>query len=818
MDKKSKDAPSSQAYDATTITVLEGIAAVRKRPAMYIGDTGSRGLHHCVYEVVDNSIDEALAGYCTHIAVRINADGSVSVDDDGRGIPVDQHATEKKPAVEVVLTTLHAGGKFDHASYKVSGGLHGVGVSCVNALSEWLEVEVRRDGQVHHQRYERGAPVSGLETIGKTRGTGTKITFMPDEAIFPVREFSWDILATRLRELAFLNRGTEIRLASEEPPREETFLYEGGIREFVGHLNRGRNPLHPKVIYFEQERDGITAEIAMQYSDAFAESIYSFANNINTIEGGTHLSGFRSALTRTVNQYARGKGLLKDDTGGMSGEDIREGLTAVINVKLPDPQFEGQTKTKLGNGEVQGIIESVVNDQLGAYFEEHPGVARRIVDKAVVAARARQAARKARDLARRKGALEGGSLPGKLADCSERDPAECELFLVEGDSAGGSAKQGRDRRFQAILPLRGKVLNVEKARLDKILSNEEIRTLITAIGTGIGQDDFQIEKARYHKIVIMTDADVDGAHIRTLLLTFFYRQMPELVEKGYVYIAQPPLYRIKRKKTERYVDSDLELTRMLLNLGMEEMRLCNTEGECLRQGSSWKALLDVLIEIEHIADRLRRKGIMFEDFVTRRNEEGHFPQYRVSITHGQENTEFHYVYSERELRLLREQKEAELGIALEIVSGVSSNGSTAGPGGISWIEIFSAGPLAKQVNALEKLGFRPEHLVASDAPSFLLGEEKGDPQPVSSLLAVLDRVRELGRRGMTIQRYKGLGEMNPSQLWETTMSRENRRLLRVQLEDQYAADRMFGILMGDDVAPRRAFIEENALNVQNLDI
>ncbi|MFH0878888.1 MAG: DNA topoisomerase subunit B, partial [Lentisphaerota bacterium] len=517
--------------------------AVRKRPAMYIGDTGVRGLHHCVYEVVDNSIDEALAGYCTHIQVTMNADGSISVNDDGRGIPVDMHATEKKPAVEVVLTTLHAGGKFDHDSYKVSGGLHGVGVSCVNALSEWLEVEVRRDGNVYHQRFEYGRTASKLETIGKTKSAGTKVTFFLDRKIFEAIEYSWDILAARLRELAFLNKGIEINFKQESTLREELFLFKGGIIEFVEHLNKNKNPLHPKVIYFEKEASGIQVEIAMQYSDAYADNISSYANNINTIEGGTHLSGFRSALTRTVNQYGKANKLIKDDSEAMSGDDIREGLTAIISVKIPDPQFEGQTKTKLGNSEVQGLVETIVNEQLGIYFEEHPSVARRIVDKAVLAARAREAARKARDLTRRKGALDSGSLPGKLADCSERDPALCEIFIVEGDSAGGSAKQGRDRRFQAILPLRGKVLNVEKARLDKILNNNEIRTMITAIGAGIGADDFDIAKVRYHKIIIMTDADVDGSHIRTLLLTFFYRQTPQLIEKGYIYIAQPPLYK-----------------------------------------------------------------------------------------------------------------------------------------------------------------------------------------------------------------------------------------------------------------------------------
>ncbi|MBI3985905.1 MAG: DNA gyrase subunit B, partial [Lentisphaerae bacterium] len=503
------NAEAAAKYDATTITVLEGMEAVRRRPAMYIGDTAVRGLHHCVFEVVDNSIDEALAGYCTAVQVRINSDGSVTVNDNGRGIPVDMMASENKPALEVVLTTLHAGGKFDHKSYKVSGGLHGVGVSCVNALSEWLEVEVRRDGVVYHQRYEKGNTASELKKIGKTKGSGTKVTFFPDAGIFTTTQFEWDILANRLRELAFLNKGVEILFSQEQPPREELFKFKGGIAEFVEHLNRNKNPLHPKVVFFSKEKDDVTVEVAVQYTEAYTESTLSYVNNINTVEGGTHLSGFRSALTRTINNYARANKLIKDENEAMGGDDVREGLTAIISIKIPNPQFEGQTKTKLGNSEVQGIVESVVNDELGTFFEEHPSVAKRIVEKGLLAARARVAARKARDLTRRKSALDSASLPGKLADCSERDPEHCELYLVEGDSAGGSAKQGRNREFQAVLPLRGKVLNVEKARLDKILNNNEIRTLVTAIGAGIGRDEFDIAKLRYHRIIIMTDADVD---------------------------------------------------------------------------------------------------------------------------------------------------------------------------------------------------------------------------------------------------------------------------------------------------------------------
>ncbi len=808
-------------YDAQNITVLGGLDAVRKRPAMYIGDTVARGLHHCVYEVVDNSVDEALAGHCSHIHIALNADGSCSVNDDGRGIPVDMHATEKKPAVEVVLTTLHAGGKFDHDSYKVSGGLHGVGVSCVNALSEWFEVEVRRDGKVHHQRFERGKPASKLETIGKTKGTGTKITFFPDPEIFQVTEFNWDTLAARLREVAFLNKGLEIKLTQEEPAREELFKYEGGIREFVEHLNRNKNALHPKVIYVEKERDNVAVEIAMQYTDAYAENIFSFANNINTIEGGTHLSGFRSALTRTVNQYARANKLIKDDKISMGGDDIREGMTAVVSVKVPDPQFEGQTKTKLGNGEVQGIVESIVNDELATYFEEHPNVARRIIDKGLLAARAREAARKARDLTRRKSALDSGSLPGKLADCSERDPALTELFIVEGDSAGGSAKQGRNRNFQAILPLRGKVLNVEKARLDKILNNNEIRTMITAIGTGIGREEFNIAKLRYHKIVIMTDADVDGSHIRTLLLTFFYRQMPELIERGYVYIALPPLYKIKRKKHEQYLDNDKELTKVLLELGMEELQLVDGNGKPACSDKQLQEILAALTEIEDIGRLLERKGMNFHEYLAHRDKKkGLFPQYRVQVKH-ETGTSYQYVATEADLRKYREEMERKLGDQLEIFTeNGSGNGGAPTPRqpGLQWIEIFSANALAKQVAILEKRGFTVEQLTATEEPILHLVDPDDEKFAIHSLQGLLDKVRELGRKGLQIQRYKGLGEMNPEQLWETTMDPQRRKMDRVVLEDIVKADEIFTILMGDEVEPRRNFILSNALNVRNLDI
>ena len=798
-----------EAYDGSKIQVLEGLEAVRKRPAMYIGDTFQRGLHHCVYEVVDNSIDEALAGYCTRIEVELAADGSVSVTDNGRGIPVDPHPKLKKPAVEVALTVLHAGGKFDHGSYKVSGGLHGVGVSCVNALSEWMEVEVRRDGKIYRMRFERGVTKSPLEIIGSCTDRGTKVTWFPDDEIFSTIEFSWDILAARLRELAFLNKGIEIVFRQEHQDgtvRAETFRYDGGIREFILHLNKNKVVLHPEVICFEKEQDGVAVEIAMQYNDGYAESVLSYANNINTIEGGTHLSGFRSALTRVVNTYGKANKLLKDEDA-MSGEDIREGLVAVLSVKVPDPQFEGQTKTKLGNSEVEGIVSSVVNEQLATFFEENPATARKVVEKGVLAARAREAARKARDLTRRKGALDSGSLPGKLADCSERDPALCELFLVEGDSAGGSAKQGRDRKFQAILPLRGKILNVEKARLDRMLGNQEIRTMITAIGAGIGHDEFDVEKARYHKIIIMTDADVDGSHIRTLLLTFFYRQMPQLIEKGYVYIAQPPLYKIKRKKQERYIDNDRHLSRVLIEMGIEDVRMLNLDGSPALEDGKMAEVLKILEEIEHVAEALARKSVDFEEYVKRYDAvQNRLPLYRVRVIPpggDVENQEIHLAFSDEEMRRIREDAEARMG--------------PLDPAQFKWDELHLAPGLVKQFAQLKARGFGIETLRRNGAPIYE-AEVDGKQVPLHALGDLLNLVREVGRRGLSIQRYKGLGEMNPEQLWETTLEPTKRKLLQVQLDDAVRADQTFTILMGDEVEPRRAFIEENALNVRNLDV
>jgi len=645
---------AGQKYDATTITVLEGIEAVRKRPAMYIGDTGVRGFHHLVYEVVDNSIDEALAGHCDKIEVIIHSDNSISVVDNGRGIPVDMHKKMNKPALEVVLTTLHAGGKFDNESYKVSGGLHGVGVSCVNALSEWLEAEVKRNGSVYFMRFERGFPTGEMEKIGKSKKSGTKISFKPDEEIFEVKEFNFDILANRLRELAFLNRGVDITLIDEREaePRKSHFKYDGGIISFVEHLNKNKTALHNKVIYFEKQKDDVSAEIAIQFNDTYSENIHSFANNINTIEGGTHMSGFRSALTRTINTYVKNSKLAKNLKTSLSGEDIREGLTAVVSVKLSDPQFEGQTKTKLGNSEVAGIVESIVNERLATFLEENPAVAKKIVEKALTASRAREAARKARDLTRRKGVLDSAALPGKLSDCSERDPALCEVYLVEGDSAGGSAKQGRDRKFQAILPLRGKILNVEKARLDKILNSDEIKKIITALGTGVGAGEFDAEKARYHKIVIMTDADVDGAHIRTLLLTFFFRQMLGLIQAGYIYIAQPPLYRVSRRKKEQYINTDAEMNDFLLDNGSSDVDCILAETGKAITPIQFRELLETIAQLENYIESLERKAVDLRDYFKAQDENGKLPLYKVKV-----GDEVKLLHDQKELKALLESEE-----------------------------------------------------------------------------------------------------------------------------------------------------------------
>ncbi len=803
-------------YDSSKIQVLEGMDAVRMRPAMYIGDTSVRGLHHLVYEVVDNSIDEALAGFCNSIEVYINEKETITVVDNGRGIPVDIHKKEKKPAVEVVMTTLHAGGKFDRDTYKVSGGLHGVGVSCVNALSEWLEVEIKRDGKIYHQRYERGKTATKLETVGKTKTTGTKVTFKPDKQIFKeVTVYSYDILAKRLRELAFLNKGLTIKLVDKrgEKEKETTFQFNGGIVSFVEHLNHNKVSLHNKVVYFSRQKEGIEMEVAMQYNDGYTENVYTFANNINTPEGGTHLSGFRSALTRAINGYAKSKNQLKDDMT-ISGDDTREGLTAVISVKIPNPQFEGQTKSKLGNSEVDGLMASATLEALTAFFEENPPVANKIIDKVILASRAREAARKARELTRRKGALESGGLPGKLADCSQRDAALCELYLVEGDSAGGSAKQGRDRTFQAILPLKGKILNVEKSRLDKILSNDEIRTIITALGTGVGED-FNVEKLRYHKLILMCDADVDGSHIRTLILTLLYRQMKPLIEGGFVYIAQPPLYKIARGKREEYIENETQMNNLVLDMAIEEgLSLIKIKGKKSYNAGQLKEILAALVDMEKIVSIFHKRGVDFNEYVVNFDTKSHkFPVYLVKV----ENKN-HYVYDDKELAKLTDKSEEA-----------------------QYVEIFEGEDVAEIQKKLEKFDLSAEDFLKPEyketyelrdekkktskkdkdtvdlKPLFAVESDK-DRNEFYSLKSVLHFIREKATKGIHIQRYKGLGEMNPTQLWETTMDPARRTILKVTLEDVVEADKTFNILMGDEVAPRREFIEKYAHEVKNLDI
>ena len=842
-EEKVKDISGGK-YDATKIQVLEGVDAVRKRPAMYVGDTTLRGLHHLVYEVVDNSIDEALAGYATRVDVVINADGSCSVADDGRGIPVDMHKTQKKSALEVVMTTLHAGGKFDNKAYRVSGGLHGVGVSCTNALSAWCEVMVRRDGKLWHQRYERGRPASKVTEKGKTRERGTTVTFLPDKEIFEKTEFSFDVLSNRLRELAYLNKGVRVTIRDERVKKdikEHIFLYKGGISEFIQYVNRSKNPIHKKIFYVDRTRDGVEVEASIQYNDGYSEDVFSFANNINTIEGGTHLSGFKTALTRATNQYAKSKNLLKD-MEGLSGVDLTEGLAAVISVKVPRPQFEGQTKTKLGNGEVEGIVYSVIYESLGTFFEENPPVANKIVEKAALAFRAREAARKARELTRRKGALESASLPGKLADCSDEDPVNSEMYLVEGDSAGGSAKQGRDRRFQAILPLRGKIINVEKARIDKILSNEEIRTIITAIGTGI-EDEFNIEKLRYHKIIIMCDADVDGSHIRTLLLTFFYRKMRKLIENGHVYIAQPPLYKIKRGKEEQYIQTEDQMNNILLDFGLKNTTLKKVGTKSVYEGKGLRELMDLVQAMEDLERSLARKGIFLHRFMEQQDKKKGFPTHLVRLFEKNEDV---FLYSEKEANDYIDDIEAEYRKKIEAERRAEEKEEKKkedkktkdakvkkkAPAGkneeeeeeISFqsvyglIEIFEAAEFEKAKKRLEKYNLAFEDFEGGDERKFeilLDGKEKGE---LRALREALGKIKAWGKEGMTLQRYKGLGEMNPEQLWGTTMNPETRTMLKVTLDDAIEADEIFSILMGDAVEPRREFIERHAKAVRNLDI
>jgi DNA gyrase subunit B len=822
-----KQEVKKDSYDASNIQILEGLEAVRKRPAMYIGSTGNQGLHHLVYEVVDNSIDEVLAGFCKNIDVTIHTDNSVTVLDDGRGIPVDPHPDPKykgASALEIVLTKLHAGGKFDKNSYKVSGGLHGVGVSCVNALSDAMEVEVYRNGKVYKQNYSRGKPLDPVKEVGTADQRGTKVTFHPDAEIFSVTTYSFDILTNRLRELAFLNAGTHIRIADERSDKEHIFDYEGGIKTFVQYLNTNKNVINKEPIYFDKEKDDVEVAVAMQYNDSYNEQIFTFVNNINTIEGGTHLSGFRSALTRSVNEYIKKNDISKIKDLKLSGEDVREGLTAVISIKVPNPQFEGQTKTKLGNSEVEGITQSIVGDALTTFLEENPGIANQILEKAINAAEAREAARKARELTRRKGALDSASLPGKLADCSEKDPQKTELFIVEGDSAGGSAKQGRDRAFQAILPLRGKILNVEKSRLTKVLANEEIRTLITAIGAGIGKEeqDFNIDKARYHKIIIMTDADVDGAHIRTLLLTFFYRQMPQLLEKGYIYIAQPPLYKVKKSKKEMYLDSEEELDKFLFSAAIDGLSMVLLhDGKEIREidDKTLRKIVTNISELDGLLKKIHKKGVLWKDYL-KFKEDGKLPLYRTVV-----DGNVKYIYSDKEWKEFKDQllvKRRELLTSQGELSEITENLQLDDimPEYKDLWELVRIDKLAKQ---LEEEGLHLEHYGEQHTkPVYRLQDAQkkmqGDIYDIHSTTELVETIREIGNKGATIQRYKGLGEMNPGQLWETTMDVKNRKLLQVTLEDAIETDRIFTTLMGDQVEPRRAFIQTHALDVTNLDI
>ncbi|MDG2256603.1 MAG: DNA topoisomerase (ATP-hydrolyzing) subunit B [Opitutaceae bacterium] len=825
----------SENYDASKIQKLEGLEGVRKRPDMYIGDTNERGLHHCVFEVVDNSIDEALAGFCSTIKVSIHLDGSCSVEDDGRGIPVDIHPKYNIPALELVLTNLHAGGKFGKGAYQVSGGLHGVGAKCVNAVSEWFEAEVRKGGKIHQMSFSKGITTKKLSIIGDTKKTGTKISFKPDPEIFEdTLTFQYDILAKRLRELAFLNPGVSITINDVRSNRSEHFQFNDGISEYLRFLNRSKNVLHEDPISFSDtvrdpknpDAPATVVDVSLQYNDSYNEQLFAYANSIYNIEGGTHLSGFRTALTRVINQFARANNLLKDKDPSITGDDAREGLVAVVSVKVPEPRFEGQTKTKLSNSEVDGIVQKIVGEGLKYSFETNPKLAKRLIDKCLNAARAREAARKARETVR-KSALFGGGLPGKLADCSSRKPEESELYIVEGDSAGGSAKQGRDRRTQAILPLRGKLINSEKARIDKVLSNNEIRTMITAIGCGIGdvegEGGFKIDKARYHKIIIMTDADVDGSHIRTLLLTFLYRQMKGLIETGYVFIAQPPLYKIKRKRREQYIDNDEQLNRILLELGTEDVNMTHIGNGTVFAAEQLDQIVETFAQLERIGRSVSRHGAALSKYLEQYSRDDHtLPRYIARVREGNEEA-FIFLKSEIE----RASFVQNIGTGAEELDGenatITIQDEEAGISKrISLFEIFESTEMSKLLYEIEKIGLDLSHFQRSKEAIYTILENEGQKNEnlieIFSNLEILNQIRLLGRKGLNIQRYKGLGEMNPKQLFETTMDPEQRQLLKVDISDAAKADEMFTILMGEEVAPRRAFIEDNALNVSYLDV
>jgi DNA gyrase subunit B len=798
-------------YDSSQIKVLEGLEAVRIRPSMYIGDTFDRGYHHLVYEILDNSVDEALAGYCTRIVLTIKSDGSLSIEDDGRGIPTDIHATEGVSGVEVVLTKLHAGGKFEKAAYKVSGGLHGVGISVVNALSEWLTVEVRQYGKRHFMEFRKGEPCGRLRVIGEAEATGTTVTFYPDHSIFKETQgFVTETIVHRCRELAFLNAGLKIVVIDERTDKTQEFYYQGGIQSFVTHVNRAKNPLFEPPIYIKAERDNLIVEVALQYNKEYQENSFTYANNINTVEGGTHLAGFKAALTRCINSYGTRNNLLKNAKDGIQGDDTREGLTSVISVKIPEPQFEGQTKTKLGNSEVKGFVEQLVGEKLSQYLEENPSIGRLIIDKCLEAARARDAAKKARELVRRKGALDSLALPGKLADCQNENPEDGELFIVEGDSAGGSAKQGRDRRNQAILPLRGKILNVEKARFDKMLSFEEIRTLITALGTGIGADDFDVSKLRYHKVIIMTDADVDGSHIRTLLLTFFYRQMNELVGRGHLYIAQPPLYRVKKGKLDRYLKDESEFAEVIVSGGIADVRIRSADG-VVTEGESLKSRLYGLRRIPEILkifveDRMDPRVILlFAKLMQGQSSEILTDRARVEgICSAIKEQLERSIFGDKECHVV--------GVGDEFAIEVHTRRKGVEKKVILGRNLYQRGEFRRLLRVLD------DALVLGQAPFELVDTSGKVLNSAAELELLYEMIDERGRKGLSITRYKGLGEMNPEQLWETTMDPANRRMLQVRVEDGLEADGVFTVLMGDQVEPRRKFIEDNALKARNLDI
>ncbi|MDR0915386.1 MAG: DNA topoisomerase (ATP-hydrolyzing) subunit B [Endomicrobium sp.] len=812
-------------YNASNIQILEGLEAVRKRPAMYIGSTGIHGLHHLVYEVVDNSIDEVLAGYCTNINVIIHANNSITVLDNGRGIPVELYPDKRFgdiSALEVVLTKLHAGGKFDKKSYKVSGGLHGVGISCVNALSDYFYVEVYRNGKVYKQRYSMGSPLDRIKEAGDSNQQGTKITFHPDPKIFSVIDFSFEVLMNRLRELAFLNAGVNISIFDERNKKNNKYVFEytGGIRTFVEYLNSGKNVINKSPIYFKGNKNGVNIEVAMQYNDSYKEHILSFANSINTVDGGTHLSGFRAALTRTINDYVKKNAMLKIKECKLSGDDIREGLTAIVAVKLPDPQFEGQTKTKLGNSEIDGLVQSVVSNALSIFLEENPDIANKFLDKIIKAAEAREAARKARELTRHKAILDSMFLPGKLADCSIKDPDKTELFIVEGDSAGGSAKQGRDRTFQAVLPLRGKILNVEKANLNKILANEEIRTLITAIGMSIGQDQknkkdhFNINKIRYHKIIIMTDADIDGAHIRTLLLTFFYRQMPVLLEKGYIYIAQPPLYKVTHNKNEIYLNNDYDLNKYLFTVSLNHFTLSVRDiNDNIKTFDSSNNLYNIVINLSNvniILSELQKKGIEWKDYIHFK-EHASFPLYKVV---DDSNNKIKYIYSEEEWRNYKYQFLRQHAVKAEDNQFHDINLL------FKYDFLYELPKLDAIIKDLQSNGFfLQNYSIVSKYPIYKLQYRSIHTYEFCAIAELIDKIKEIASEIVIIQRYKGLGEMNPEQLWETTMNKNSRQLLQVKLnQDTISTNNIFTVLMGDNVNPRRIFIQQHALDVKNLDI